>query len=110
MFYTLRTNPLSGRLIHQIIIQNSFGPESGELIINHGDVRKHEETPQFIKNLLQCKSMHQEIVLSNEPERGADLTDARSGHVPLLGETPMTWIVTVAQRYIVGHSIFLSLC
>ena len=65
------------------------------------DVRRHEETPLFLKGLLECKAMHREVVLSSEPDKRTGAADFCAGHVPQLGETPMPWILSIAQRYII---------
>ena len=75
-------------------------------LLYHDDTRRHEETPLFVKNLLQCKAMRCEIALGSEPDRGSEPTDLYGQRVPLLGESPERWIITVAQRYIVDLFVF----
>ena len=51
--------------------------------------------------------MHREIDQANEPGKGTDVSEFHSGHVPLLGEMPTKWILTIAQLYVVDTFIYL---
>ena len=58
-----------------------------------GDTRRHEESPLFIKNFLECHNLHNEVV------KGADLDT--SNCMALLGDSPAAWILSIAQRFVV---------
>ena len=66
------------------------------------DTRRHEETPLFLKSLFECQSMYVELVQGSEPQSLNDLSDANGGRLLPLGETPAKWILSIAQRYVVG--------
>ena len=68
-------------------------------IITIEDTRKREDAPLFPKSLLECPPMRQEIACA-ETAQGFDLRDLGSGRVPPLAETPVKWILTIAQRYV----------
>ena len=62
-----------------------------------GDTRRHDEAPLFIKNLPDFHALYREVVKPNDPERHPDTSCCTS----LLGDSPVAWILTIAQRYVV---------
>ena len=56
-----------------------------------GDTRKREDSPLFLKSLIECQSMHQEIAERNGTGSGWGLSNLATGRVPPLENTPATW-------------------
>ena len=62
-----------------------------------GDIRRHVEAPLFIKNLLECQKLHFEVVKGEDQ----DPTNQKA----LLGDSPASWILSIAQRFVVDYFV-----
>ena len=78
-----------------------YGIQTTPFATHCEDVRKHDESPLFLKHLLQTQEIYNEVVHCGE------IRDISDGHanMPALGPSPVKWMLTIAQRYVVDKCL-----